>query len=194
MRISRRSGAPFAAPKAAGVAHPIDAHRVWLCNSAPLRELRQRQTQRGRPGVGDDHVIGTEEVRPARVESVSGDRVLATAHDRPQRLRLDSRRLSTFGDTRRQFCEDVGDLHVAVHPGPDGGAVMVDGDDLGRVQLDGAPGNVAVGQHGADHHHHVAGLDESPHRLAHQPPDVHADVVGVVFSQHRLVGEHRRKR
>ena len=30
IRISRRSGAPIAAPKAAGVAQPIDAQRVWL--------------------------------------------------------------------------------------------------------------------------------------------------------------------
>ena len=82
MRISRRSAAPTVAPKAAGVAHPIDAHKGLVVKLRALRQVRESQTQRGRSGVGQDHVIGPEEVCPARVEGLRRNRIVSTPDDR----------------------------------------------------------------------------------------------------------------
>jgi len=61
---------------------------------------------------------------------------------------------------------------------------MPDGDLLVRIQPCGKPGGVAVGQRGAEQHHHITRLDESPHGFVHQPAGVHADIAGVVLPKH----------
>ena len=64
-------------------------HSVWLWNVAPWGRSANARPMEQCAGFGDDCVVRLEEVRPAGVEGLRGDRVAARARQRAQGCRTD---------------------------------------------------------------------------------------------------------
>ena len=89
-----------------------------------------------------------------------------------------------------EFAKKVGQLHVLVDRRANLRAMQSDVDHARRIQPRGERSCVEVGLHRAEADHRIGRFDEFAYLFVHQPTVVHPDVVGMVFVDDRLVGEH----
>jgi hypothetical protein len=145
------------------------------------------------PGFGDDDIVGLEEAFPARIKRIGGDRVSARAghrfwwrgeNARPVALR---QRLGKRG-------HDFADFHIGDDLAAEMNAVVRETDELVHVEPGGKSAAVQVAQDCANSHDAVAAFDEGADVLVEECTFIHANVVGVLLVDDRLIHEHRGER
>jgi hypothetical protein len=132
-----------------------------------LRHTGEAKSHRRGAGFGNEDVIGLEEIRPARIERIDADGVVAAACDRAERGCPDGGPYplrKTLRERGKQIADFDAGIGLALHLR----AMMPDRDRLCRVEMGCEGAGVEVGHRRPDIDDQVAVFDESAHFFVYQ--------------------------
>src|SRR5580692_1640347 len=124
-----------------------------------LRALRQkckRQSKPRRPCLSHDDIVRFNEIFPASIKSVCGNRIAAGSLYWSERTWLNRWFLISFRHTPRELSEDIFHLDVGINLGAHLSMMVTDIDGLFRVKMRCKGASAEVRQNGSDQNDGVA--------------------------------------